>query len=25
LRFIEDLKTNIPHLQVDMDQLVRCR
>jgi hypothetical protein len=25
LRFIEDLKTNIPHIQVDMDQLVRCR
>jgi ribonuclease HII len=25
LRFIEDLKTNIPGLQVDMDQLVRCR
>jgi len=25
LRFIEDLKTNIPHLQIDMDQLVRCR
>ncbi len=25
LRFIEDLKTNIPHLHVDMDQLVRCR
>jgi ribonuclease HII len=25
LRFIEDLKTNIPHLQVDMDKLVRCR
>jgi len=25
LRFIEDLKTNIPQLQVDMDQLVRCR
>jgi ribonuclease HII len=25
LRFIEDLKTNIPNLKVDMDQLVRCR
>ncbi len=25
LRFIEDLKTNIPHLQVDMDRLVRSR
>ena len=25
LRFIEDLKTNIPGLQVDMEQLVRCR
>ncbi|MFH1883097.1 MAG: hypothetical protein ABIL62_10350 [Planctomycetota bacterium] len=25
LRFIEDLKTNIPQLQVDMEQLVRCR
>ncbi|MBN1807113.1 MAG: hypothetical protein JW837_17830 [Sedimentisphaerales bacterium] len=25
LRFIEDLKVNIPNLQVDMDQLVRCR
>jgi hypothetical protein len=25
LRFIEDLKVNIPHLQVDMERLVRCR
>ena len=25
LRFIEDLKTNIPDLDVDMDRLVRCR
>ena len=25
LRFIEDLKTNIPDLNVDMDRLVRCR
>jgi len=25
LRFIEDLKTKIPHLQINMDQLVRCR
>ncbi len=25
LRFVEDLKTNIPDLRVDMDRLVRCR
>ncbi|MBW7992386.1 MAG: hypothetical protein FVQ84_20555 [Planctomycetes bacterium] len=25
LRFIEDVKTNIPDLKVDMEQLVRCR
>jgi len=25
LRFIEDLKTNLPHLQVDSNQLIRCR
>jgi ribonuclease HII len=25
LRFIEDLKINIPDLNVDMDRLVRCR
>lgn len=25
LRFIEDLKVNIPNLQVDMERLVRCR
>ena len=25
LRFIEDLKTNIPHLQYDSNQLIRCR
>lgn len=25
LRFIEDLKKDIPHVQVDMNQLVRCR
>ena len=25
LRFIEDVKTNIPGLDVDMEQLVRCR
>jgi len=25
LRFIDDLKTNIPGLQVDMEQLVRSR
>jgi ribonuclease HII len=25
LRFIEDLKTNIPHVQYDHEQLVRCR
>lgn len=25
LRFIEDLKTYIPHLQIDSNQLVRCR
>jgi len=25
LRFIEDLKTNLPHVQVDNNQLIRCR
>ena len=25
LRFIEDLKTNIPHMQVNSNQLIRCR
>jgi ribonuclease HII len=25
LRFIEDLKTNIPHVEYDHEQLVRCR
>ncbi|MBW8041270.1 MAG: hypothetical protein FVQ85_14875 [Planctomycetes bacterium] len=25
LRFIEDLKTNIPHVEYDREQLVRCR
>jgi ribonuclease HII len=25
LRFIEDLKKNIPHVQVDTNQLIRCR
>jgi ribonuclease HII len=25
LRFIEDLKTHIPHLQFDSDLLCRCR
>jgi len=25
LRFIEDLKTNIPHLNYDSEQLIRCR
>ncbi len=25
LRFIEDLKTNIPHIEYDREQLVRCR
>lgn len=25
LRFIEDLKTNIPHVQYDSNQLIRCR
>jgi hypothetical protein len=25
LRFIEDLKTYIPHLQIDSNQLIRCR
>jgi len=25
LRFIEDLKTNIPHVQFDSNQLIRCR
>jgi ribonuclease HII len=25
LRFIEDLKTNLPHVQVDSNQLIRCR
>jgi ribonuclease HII len=25
LRFIEDLKTYIPHLQIDANQLIRCR
>jgi ribonuclease HII len=25
LRFIEDLKTNLPHIQVDSNQLIRCR
>jgi ribonuclease HII len=25
LRFIEDVKVNIPHVKVDMEQLVRCR
>lgn len=24
-RFIKDVKTNIPHLNIDMNQLVRCR
>ncbi len=25
LRFIEDLKTNIPHVEYDHEQLIRCR
>jgi hypothetical protein len=25
LRFIEDLKTHLPHLQIDSNQLIRCR
>jgi len=25
LRFIEDLRTNIPHVQYDSNQLIRCR
>jgi ribonuclease HII len=25
LRFIEDLKTHLPHLQIDRNQLIRCR
>ncbi len=25
LRFIEDLKKNIPHVQIDTNQLIRCR
>jgi ribonuclease HII len=25
LRFIEDLKTHLPHIQIDSNQLIRCR
>jgi len=25
LRFIQDLKTNLPHIQFDSNQLIRCR
>ena len=25
LRFIQDLKTNLPHVQFDRNQLIRCR
>jgi ribonuclease HII len=25
LRFVEDLKTNLPHIQFDSNQLIRCR
>ena len=25
LRFIEDLRTNLPHVEFNSDQLIRCR
>ena len=25
LRFVEDLKTNLPHVSIDDNQLIRCR